>query len=412
MSRDETTSGEGAYGEVSVQLVERERDRADGCGSSSDPRPRVQYIWRPVERLRADLPPDFALRMECIGPDDHRQFGPCPDPPAFILQASLAGFAILSHERDMTDNQRHSYHAMRLMIQSGWRARELLEFRQFRGPVDLWAPSSVASGYSDVLPDEIGLDANGEGTRWSIDELIRVGRASAAEAGVVNPNQRTCIEWGLFAAARNRPIDVAHFSQADAIHYLRLILFDYGPRTAANRNPELVDRITERLLEAIWRHLNDTTEAFDRWLFHDFDNVIHQIAQRVSGQGPIPREAVRQVRIELAFRAYQYAGQCMDRVMRDFLVALPQRLSPSERAVFETFYLGRRWLGGLPLVLLHRHTSHIRHAIQNLLAESDESAAAGALLQLLYFLADTTRRRREADRIYQAQRRQRQDRSS
>jgi hypothetical protein len=273
-------------------------------------------------------------------------------------------------------------------------------------------PAAATCGQHDVLPDEVGLDPSGNGERWSVAQLIQFGHESAVAAGIAHPSQRTCSERGLLTAARNNPIDVAQFSPAEALRHLRLILFDFGPNTAAARNPATIDRITERLLEAIWRHLNDTTENFDGWLFRDFDNVIHQVAQRVAGEGPIPREAVRQVRIELAFRAYQYAGQCVDRTMLDFLAALPQTLTRNERAAFEMFHLGRWWLGGLRLLLLHQHIGHVRQAIQDVLAEPDNPVATGALLRSLHYRAEMTRRRREADRIYQAQRRQRRARDS
>jgi hypothetical protein len=240
-----------------------------------------------------------------------------------------------------------------------------------------WTGESTAGGQQDVLPDEVGFDASGNGERWSVAQLIQFGHESAVAAGIANPSQRICIEWGLLTAARNSPIDVAHFSQAEALRHLRLILFDFGPNTVAARNSETIERITERLLEANWKHRNDPTKDFDHWLFHDFDNVIHQVAQRVVGEGPIPREAVRQVRIELAFRVYQYAGQCVDRAMRDFLAALPQPLNRNERAVFAMFYLGCRWIGDLPLLLLHQHTHHVRQAIQAVLAEPDNPVAIG-----------------------------------
>jgi len=291
-------------------------------------------------------------------------------------------------------------------------ARELLSFRRFRKALDLQTSADATGGQQDVLPDELGLDRRGNGERWSVAELIQVGRESAREAGIPNPSQSVCIEWGLLTAARNNPFEVAQFTQAEALSHLRLILFDFGPDTSATRNAELIERITDRLLVAMQPHLNDTTEDFDHWLFRDFDNVIHQVAQRVAGEGPIPRAVVRQARIELAFRAYEYAGQCVGRAMRDFRAALPQPLNRQEMPAFETIYLGCRWLGGLPFLLLSKHTRHVRDALQDVINEPDNPEAGGTLLRLLYFHAEMTRRRREADRIYQSQRRQRRARDS
>ena len=180
----------------------------------------------------------------------------------------------------------------------------------------------------DVLPGRVGLDGEGRGDRWTVAELIGRGRAVAgADAG-----EAGLIAAGLLEGARLDPLDPARLSQDEALGLVRMALFDAGP---AGRVGEAdVRAVTRRLLEALRRHLGDDAEAFRRWFFDDLDGLVHSIAKRKKGGGPIPRETVRQALLGLIFDSHTHVGDCVRLQMKAFLRDLPEPLGPAERALF------------------------------------------------------------------------------
>jgi hypothetical protein len=149
-------------------------------------------------------------------------------------------------------------------------------------------------------------------------------------------------------------------------------------------------------------HLADDTETFDRW-FRKVDNLVHQIAKKKSDGGPIDRESVRQALLEIVFQAYVYVGECVHHQMLAFRDSLPRPPSKAERAIFDSMYLRRPYLGDLPMVLLHDRFSMLREVILDIWDNPKESEQHGVLLKLLSYYEEMSRKRREGDRRYKQQ---------
>jgi hypothetical protein len=99
------------------------------------------------------------------------------------------------------------------------------------------------------------------------------------------------------------------------------------------------------------------------------------------------------------FQALRYTGQCVDIQMRAFVQSIEPQLTPDERAVFEQMYFAQSWLGGIPLVVLHRYFAPLREAIEDLWLDPENAEKAGVLLRVLQFHAEMVTKRREADRL-------------
>jgi hypothetical protein len=86
-----------------------------------------RYTWRPRAGLATDLPVGFRIAMDCLaGRDGLRRFAPAGGLKAFLLEASLGGWAILSRVRNLDGEHRFAHHEMRLLFQQAPLLREHL----------------------------------------------------------------------------------------------------------------------------------------------------------------------------------------------------------------------------------------------------------------------------------------------
>ena len=156
------------------------------------------------------------------------------------------------------------------------------------------------------------------------------------------------------------------------------------------------DRVRERFMAVLERHLDDSTAKFNRWFFENSDGVIHQISKQVSNGGPIPRDIVREVRLQTILEAYQSMAICIHAGMRAAQNELPFELSDAEIDHFELLYRRQDALAGLPLILLRDRL--VRIGIDPLTCPV-EDAAPRILLRLLHYYAEMVSKRRAADRL-------------
>jgi hypothetical protein len=364
---------------------------------------RTSYRWHPCSDAQLDLPPGFCLALEALsGRDRNRRFTPGPEGVlAFIIQASLAGHAILTRCRCIDSERRFSYHTMRLLYQLAPKLREHLG-RSFHREQDLYVPRHGTLGEvgQSCLPPDIGL-ANGEmGRPWTPANLIEQGRVKASELGADTMDTPLCIRLGFLEAARRNPLDPGRLTEAEARQLVRAALFDLGPAEKVI-DPPLADLVMERLLGALEKHCADDTDAFNRWLFETFDNVVHQISKR---KCPIDRAIVRATILEAVFRAFTYVGDCVHQFAVDFRRAIIPELSPEECAFFDAVYLRQNHLGGLPLILLHDRFEFLREIILEIWQRPTDPQLTGVLLRMLHYYGEVARVRREGDRNYKKQR--------
>jgi hypothetical protein len=358
---------------------------------------RQEYVWRPVVRLRGDLPANYCVALEAKASQEAgRRFFP-NDVDLFVRNASLGGLAILSAIKQLNAEQRKTYNLMRLIYLHGRRVQEAL-LRNVRRPVDLLALGVEAElGSRDILPEHLGLDVHGNGVRWGVSRLLREGEQEAKARNLEKCAPADFIRLGLLAAARLNPIEISQLAPEEAVGWLRLALFDLGPADVPIDEKTKLEVIA-RFQEAVYKHSDDSDEAFTNWFLANRDNIVYQISKRKSGPGPIERLVVRDVLLELVFEALRYTGQCLHIQMFDFLRAIEPPLSGGEKAVFEILYCERPWLGGVPLAVLHRYFEPAREAILDLWDDSENLEKAGVLLRVLQYHATMVINRRTADR--------------
>jgi hypothetical protein len=232
-----------------------------GPTSASDDEFTCEYkycVWRPHSDLR--LPEGFELKLKClVGTDGVRRFSPCLGHELFVMNAALAGQAILERCKSLSREQRASYGLMRLIYQQQERLQERFR-RRFTRISDLRITKAARTSVdeADVLPDWLGLDSNGRGIKWSDAELVRRGKQAI---GNDNVDDETCIRHGLIEAARLNPIDVSEMTEDEetARRYLRVVLFDLGPASESSITEETKKLVEARLLAAIDKHLDDDT---------------------------------------------------------------------------------------------------------------------------------------------------------
>jgi hypothetical protein len=231
-----------------------------------------------------------------------------------------------------------------------------------------------------------------------VGRLLSCGREAAIAAGNEDRDEGTCIRFGVLEGARRSPVAVADLSEEELRSLVRIGLFDLGPSADAIDREELRDRVIDRLLTAVDKHLDDTTDAFNAWFFEGMDNIIHQIAKRKREGGPIERETVRQVFLELVFNAHRHMAETVHAALSTFAEAVD--LTDEEFAAYELLYLKRPELGGLLLVMLRDRYSFAKEVLHEMWNDPGNGELAGTFLRLLHFYGEMTSKRRAADRRY------------
>ena len=124
--------------------------------------------------------------------------------------------------------------------------------RHFDHARDLYVRRSgrCADSERDVLPEDIGLTAQGEGRRLSVTQLTKCGREAAREAHYRNPTSKSSINFGLYEAAKLNPLEAKN---EEVPGLVKSALFD----TESLGDPpseELIGHVTRRLWNAVRVH--------------------------------------------------------------------------------------------------------------------------------------------------------------
>lgn len=359
------------------------------------------YVWEPSGEIASMMPDGFRIELESwqIPDDSFRRFVP-RDLGTLLIQASLAGRAILSAGKTTSPRDRNNANRARLLFQAGPGFREFLG-RNFRRQVDLQVSGErrLKPHPYGILPEHLGVDANGAGQRWSISRLMEEGR-NALTAGSTNAvDEESCIQRGLFQAAKINPISPQSLKKREAQALIRMALFDGGKRPAKIA-AELRQRILMRLDASLDQHLDDDVESFRCWFFENLDNIVHQVSKRKTDGGPIDRDLVRQCILDFVFDAYVAVARCVDAFMKDFAAALHQPLSSKERMFFRANYCARNCLGGFSLAFLQVRFSFLREAVLDIFHHFEDRTHWGVLLRLLDFYSAMATNKRKSDAEY------------
>jgi|GEM_PF-1501368 len=399
-----STSGS-PWGTVTVSTpIERQLTSADSRTTLKVK--HTLHVWDLLPSLTCDQDELYRLRINCLqGSDGVRRFCPEDGGWGLVVKGSLGGHVIRANESAMEGAQSQSYHVMRMIWQKAPYLQEHL-CRTFRRKCDLHVtvPERPSQDVVHILPEHLGRMADSDSPGWSVAELMQHGRAAAVNAGQENPSEETCIRWGVFEAARRNPIDIDTLNEETAAGLIRTGLFDFGP---AEQQPDqkTTDYVIERLLAAMEQHADDNTEEFDNWFFKNGSGLVHQIAkQRKAAGGPIERQVVRQVMVELVYQSFRYMGDCIHAQMKAFAEALPTPLTEQERVLFNLNYQKQPCLGGLPLVLLIDQFRPLREPILAIWNNPDDRSQWGVFLRVLEFHAEMLRNKRASERHYKRQR--------
>lgn len=357
---------------------------------------RQKYTWLPPPAFQDQLPPGFELSLQCvIDPDGLRRLYPWDNFETFLALASTGGLAITCQLHGLSAQERYSYRAMRLLFLRAHRMVEHFRHR-FDSSQDLAITPSGRAGpeIKDVLPDDLGLDLQNQGHRWSVKELIERGEKAAHVAGCVRPTMAKRIHHGLVEAARLKPLPIPN----DKVpRLIRSALFAVD--RADESNCELVENVTERLLEALYPHLDDDKRTFDKWFLGPNNSLVHQLAkQKLSPGGELVKEDVRRVLVHLGWQAYEYATNCVLAQMRTFQNALPDPLTDREQLYYEHMHLPQPYLGNLPLVLLGPRLGFVKELLWDLWERLPDQSLVPVFHRLLDYYETMASRRREADR--------------
>lgn len=366
---------------------------------------RIEYVWRPSALLATQLSADFALTVHAhVDSDGKRWFRDAGSYRIYIWHGFLAGVALLDRLRRFTRDQRNEYRAPFYIYQYVQDTHAHLDCRFLtRSQLHIQRGARGETGDCDVLPLDLGLEATGQGSRWSIQELLQAGEQAAAAAGLCDPADDVIIAHGLYAAARRNPL---RRTTPQLRRDIRRALFDTDAMIAASQRrlkPIVQDRFY-RLLDA---HLDDPQQDFNQWFFPAGGrNLPRAIGRQPNRRGGVlSNEEVTAVLLNLAWDAYGLLSNCLSAFGQAFLAGIPGPLSRKERDLFNLTMMPHRYFGGLPRWLLMERIEFLEPAFVDLLSKPRDPVVHGAFHRLLVWYSEMVRKRREADRLNQERRR-------
>jgi hypothetical protein len=361
--------------------------------------PTSYHVWRPPGDVLEELPPGFGLPLRChVGPDGHRRFTlvGTPDKPDDAVAAMWAGgFALLCRVKRPSDAERFTYGMMWFLYQRVLRMREH-QRRSFRWLKDFHiSQAGRSSPGDDSLVPTVLKGRKGEMRRPPAKYLYKVGLEAAEAAGIPDPTPGQVVHHGLVALARQDPLP----RPDDRVQKLvRDSLFESGP-SDQEPDPEILELVYERVCEAFEAHTVDPAAKFNAWFWDRNNTFVKQIAKKERARGgPLDPELVRRALLQLGWDAYGYMAGCLSLQMQAVAGALPDPLTPPERAIFEQMHLPQPHFGGLPLILLGERLGFVESVAWEICENPGDSRPVEVLHRLLQCYATMAPDRREADR--------------
>ncbi|OAI45577.1 hypothetical protein AYO44_12815 [Planctomycetaceae bacterium SCGC AG-212-F19] len=356
-----------------------------------------KWTWVPCRKVMKHLPKEFSLSFQCVtGLDGLRRIYPYLPFGAFIPWAWEGGLAVLSYHRKLRKKDRQSYRTMWFHFQFARRMREFLG-NSFAYNKDLRVAKSGRSDpkEEDILPETIGLDAQGGGQRWTVGELTRRGEEAVRKTGIATSTAAQRIRYGLLEAARLNPLPIG-VDKASLL--VRSALFNLGP-TADEIDPELIDIVGERVIEAFQNHLEDNTKQFRKWYLDPKNSLVHQIGKKSRSRGGrLDEGEVRAALLRLGWDAYRSVGDCISLQMQAVAHAFPVDFTAEERAIFKQMHLPQPYFGNLPLILVVDRFGFMQDVLWEIWQGIPPTEVVPVLHRVLDYYAEMATKRREVDR--------------
>jgi hypothetical protein len=395
-----------------VRVVAEEEDvlaeaRARGVASDFQV---TRCVWEPPEDLRQQVPEGFTFALRCIRfpGDGLRRFYPVGAFETFIGEAFVGGLALLDKLKGLGPEGRHAYRAMWQLFQRVRRTRQRFSNRLLNATSLRVSHSGrgTSQDYS-ILPESVGLNAQGQGEPWSVGELLKQGMEEAKASGISTPTEADCVHYGLIRAARLNPLSIPEESVGPLIRQalFESVLPNESPQRGASGPAEVSPReaVIERSLVAIHRHLSDGQTTFDRWFSGPKSSFAHQIAQQKQAPGgPLARDLVQRLLLDLGWDAYAYVADYIHTMLLVFQRLVPEPLSELEGQRFARLYLKQPSFGQLPLVLLHDRSPFLRSILTTVCEEPADREALAILYRLLDYYGEMATGRRATDRLMKA----------
>jgi hypothetical protein len=332
------------------------------------------------------------------GPDGIRQFVPRPPNQLghFIGLTFQMGHNLLARDKDFDRSKWCSYLLAKLAFDLLGRSQRRLR-RKLKTASSLRIEHGAARnmGRYYVLPDDLGLDADGQGRPWSIGRLLKEGREAAELAGILHPNESDQIAHGLFAAALRNPLAA---TPAEIKSLVSMALYDFSGLESPT-NSKARSLVRQRFEEAVRCHLDDSAKSFQAWFAGGHSNLINSLANPSGAKSKrLDRATVQGALFELGRKGQSLVGECLEAFARAFAQALPSKLTGPEMKLFKTMYFRQPYLGGLPLLLLLDRDSFIKPAVLQVWAAPGDKVKVQAFHRVLRYYSEMCGFVREADR--------------
>jgi hypothetical protein len=368
------------------------------------------YTWTPPPSAQAELPPGSTLVLRCATfPDGVRRLYPDQNFDLMISIAFGAGLGISSELANMEPEQRQSERLLWFLFQRVRATKEHFK-NKLLDPGSLKVSRSgrgVAVKHS-ILPDDVGLEAGGQGESWGIGELLKEGREEALKNGIDKPSSSDLLHYGLFRAAKHNPLEVA---DNEVPGLLRQALYDIvmlpgyeGCRPKSPCYDEATRKaVVERIWQALRRHLEDPPEQFNKWFLGPNNSFVAQIAKiKRAPRGKIGPEIVRQILLDLGWEAHQRVGACVDVAMETVFRSIKPPLIGQEKEFYQQLYLKQPHFGNVPFVLWVGRFPFIRAALWDIWANPGNRQNIAVIHRLLYYYGVMVTERRDIDRLMKA----------
>ncbi len=374
---------------------------------------RSRYEWQPPYQITR-LPSWFRLALDCyVTPGGTRRFtlietsesDPAPierglgyiaSARGLSLVASVGGYRLMLDRGDAELNQPLTHDEARLFLQHIEHRREYLGPRKRLGS----ALRVCAGGRSDksiksILPDDLGLDSQGNGKAWDLARLKRAGKHAAHDAGIDNPTPRQVLSYGLLEAAKLNPLYLDTLDESATV--IRMALFALSESTDEVTEKQL-SYVATHVRSSLRDHLDDSDEQFKKWIADPDSNLLHRIEKRPDCR--MSRDQVKHALLELGWTSMRMLGQCIDVQMTAFRDAIPVALTAREDFYYRHAYLANPAYGGLPLLLLRDRYEDLSAAITNVWNNPCDRGAIAVLHRVMLYYAALIGNRRAADRMY------------
>ncbi|QDT86370.1 hypothetical protein MalM14_40460 [Gimesia chilikensis] len=391
---------ESNFGTVRIELPESHSELTPGLERACQvATARHVYRWVPSDTLRGELPADFELRFNCLTDKDGlRRFYPTLGSEGLISMLFAGGLAISIKQNGLSGEQARNSRMKFLLFQK-MRKLNNRQQRKFQGIKDLYIkrPGRSDKGQRNVLPDSLGMNSDCDDFPWGMNKLRIEGEKLARAYGYNRPSMHQTIEYGLFAAARSRPLMIEEPEQVEGL--LRIAL--YNEQNTCDCDFQTREWIEGEVVAATDAHLNDSQDDFNEWFWGSKNSFLKQIARKRCPYGNVTNPMVRKVLLDLGWQAYTYVADCIHAQMCNFQNALLNPLNKQERQIYEMLYQKQSYLANLPLLLLYERIPFLKAPMLAVLNGQNDFEFAGTVHQLLYYYSQMSDSRRGADRLIQ-----------